>query len=76
MLRFKIDIMQALKDKGYNTNIIRKNSLLSEGALQQIRRGAVPGTKSIDNICKMLNKQPGYFLEWIPDDTPAAADQE
>ena len=36
-LRYKVDILQALKEKGYNTNRLRKEKLLSEGALQRLR---------------------------------------
>ena len=68
MIKFKIDIMQALKNKGYNTNYIRQNKLLSEATLQQIRTGKTPGIKSLNVICALLNKQPGQLLEYVPDD--------
>lgn len=67
MIKFKIDIMEELKKKGYNTVQIRKNKLLGENALQTIRRGGVPGIKSIDMICGLLKKQPGQILEYIPE---------
>lgn len=67
MLRFKIDILQALKDKGYNTTVLRTEKLLGETAIQSIRTGKVPGTKSITSLCELLKMQPGQFLEWIPD---------
>ncbi len=73
MIKFKIDVLQALKDKGYNTNVLRKNKLLGENALQQIRRGGVPGIKTINAICNLLKCQPGKILEWVPDPSP---DQE
>ncbi len=69
MIRFKIDIFQALKEKGYNTSDIRNKKILSEGALQKIRSGGVPGITSIDKLCKVLKKQPGQLLEYIPDDS-------
>ena len=68
MIKFKIDVMQALKNKGYNTNYIRQNKLLSEATLQQIRTGKTPGIKSLNVICALLNKQPGQILEYVPDD--------
>lgn len=69
MIKFKdnVDILQMLKDKGYNTNELRKGGLLGENAIQTIRAGGVPGLKSIDKICKLLNKQPGQLLEYVPD---------
>lgn len=76
MLKFKVDILKMLKDKGITTTEIRTKKLLGENALQDIRRGNVPGTKSIDKLCGLLKKQPGALLEWIPDETTAAADQD
>ena len=70
MIKFKIDVLQALKDKGYNTTRIRQERLLSEVTLQQIRTGKTPGIKSINIICGLLKKQPGQILEWIPDTEP------
>ena len=39
MLTYKTDIIQRLKEAGYNTSRIRKEKLISENALQQIREG-------------------------------------
>ena len=66
MLEFKVDIMQELKKNGYNTTRIRKEKIFSEGVLTDIRRGKVPTTK-IDTLCKLLNKQPGSIIRYIPD---------
>ena len=33
---YKIDILAALKEKGYNTNRLRKEKLLSEGVIEAI----------------------------------------
>lgn len=76
MLKFKVDIMKMLKDKGITTTDIRRKKLLGENALQDIRRGVVPGISSVNKICGLLKKQPGALLEWIPDETTAAADQD
>lgn len=70
MIRFKIDILEELKKKGYNSNRIRQEKVISEGALQKIRSGGVPGIKSIDKLCSILKKQPGQLLEYVPDSVP------
>ena len=76
MVRFKIDIMEALKNKGYTTTRIRKEGIISEGTLTRIRKndGAPVSTATIDILCRILKKQPGALLEWIPDGS--GADQE
>ena len=66
-LRYKIDVLQALKDKGYNTNTLRKNKLLAEGALQRLRHSEPVSWSSLAHICKLLECQPADILEYIPD---------
>ena len=68
MLVFRFDILEKLKEKGYNTGQIRREKLIGENALTQIRKGIVPGTKSINMLCGLLEMQPGSFLKYVPDD--------
>lgn len=69
MVRFKIDVLQELKNKGYNTNRIRKEKIIPEGTLTKIRnnQGEPVTTATINILCKLLNKQPGQLLEYFPD---------
>ena len=78
MIRFKIDILEALKNKGYTTTRIRKEKIIPEGTLTRIRKntGEPVTTATLNVICEILKKQPGQILEWIPDETTPAADQE
>ena len=48
---YKIDILAALKDAGYNTNRLRKEKLLSEGVIQSLREGKYVALQNIDKIC-------------------------
>lgn len=63
-LHYKTDILSALKEAGYNTNTMRKNKLLSEGAIQALRQGSPISWASIDKICALLDCQPGDILEY------------
>lgn len=63
-LRYKIDVIQALKDKGYSTYKLRRNTPLSESALQQLREGKPIKWESIEIICKLLECQPGDIIEY------------
>jgi putative transcriptional regulator len=69
MIRFKIDVMEALKNKGYTTTKIRKEKIIPEGTLTKIRNnnGEPVTTTTINVLCEILKKQPGQLLEWIPD---------
>ena len=66
MIRFRIDILKALKEKGYNTTYLRKNKILSESTIQKIRNKDTSLTlKNLDVICSMLEMQPGDVVEYI-----------
>ena len=62
MLRYKIDVLQALKDKGINTTRLRREKLLSEGAIQRLRTDQPISWANIEQVCKLLDCQPSYFL--------------
>ncbi len=70
-LRYKIDVMAALKEKGYTSTKIREEKLLGQSYLQQIRHRELVSWKTIDVLCKLLQCQPGDIIEYIPDEPTA-----
>lgn len=68
MLEFKIDVMKELKEKGYNTKVIRDKNLIGQKTVQDIKRGIVPGTKVLNTLCGLLNRQPGSIIKYVPED--------
>lgn len=67
MLVYKIDVLESLKEAGYNTTKLRKEKLLNESAIQYIREGKPVGAKALDNICKLLDMQPGNIIKYVKD---------
>ena len=67
MIRYKINVLDALKDKGYNTNRIRQEKIFGQQQLQKIRNGELASKSVLDIICKLLDCQPGDILEYVPD---------
>lgn len=63
-VKYKIDILPALKEAGYNTTRLRKEKLLAESTIQQLRKGDLVSWANISRICSMLNCQPGDILEY------------
>lgn len=61
-IKYRINILEELKAHGYNTNRLRKERLLSEGAIQSLRDGKPISWNSLERICNMLNCQPGDVL--------------
>ena len=41
MLKYKIDVLEALKEKGYSSYKIRKDKLIGEAQLTKIRSGDI-----------------------------------
>ena len=64
---YKMDILDALKNKGYNTNRLRKEKLLSESVIQGLRENRYITLPNISTICALLECHPGDLLEFIPD---------
>ena len=67
MLKYKIDVMETLKEAGYNTTRIRKEKLLNESALQAFRDGKMIGTAVLDKLCFLLDMQPGNIIKYVED---------
>ena len=67
-LRYKISILAALKEKGYNTNRIRTEGLFSQSTLQKLREGKGLSWENIERLCALLECQPGDLIEYTPDD--------
>lgn len=64
---YKIDVLASLKQNGYNTTKLRKEKLLAESTIQQLRENKLVSWKNIDRICKLLDCQPGDLMEYVPE---------
>lgn len=64
MIKYKIDILQELKNKGYTTYVLRKNKYLSETTLANIREGKPVTMGALDAICVMLRKRPEEVIDF------------
>ena len=65
-IRYKIDVMAELKQKGYSSTRIRNEKLIGQSYLQQIRHGELVSWKTIDTICELLECDLGDLLEYVP----------
>ena len=63
-IRYKLDILEALKQAGYSTYRLRKEKILGERVIQQLRDGEIVSWKTIETICDILNCQPGDLVEY------------
>lgn len=67
-LQYKIDVLANLKEKGFNTNRLRKEKLLAEGVIQSLREKNPISWANIARVCELLNCQPGDIIEYVPDE--------
>lgn len=63
-IKYKFDILAALKDAGYSSTRIRNEKIMGQATLTQLRRGQLVSWMNIETICRLLNCQPGDILEY------------
>lgn len=67
MLKYKIDVLPALKEKGYSTARLRKEKIMGENAIQSLRERRPISWANIDKLCELLHCQPGDIMEYTED---------
>lgn len=65
MIVYKMNVLEALNQKGYTTYKLRKEKLMGEKAIQQLREGKLVSWKTIDTICRLLQCQPGDLIGYL-----------
>ena len=66
-MKYKIDVLSALKKHGFTTYKIRKEKLLSESTVQKLRAGIGVSWENVETICRLLRCQPGDIIEYVED---------
>lgn len=69
MIKYKIDIMGALKAAGYSSYKLRKDNIFGEATMTKFRRKEHINFDNLNLLCKLLNCQPSDIIEYVPDDT-------
>lgn len=64
-LRYKVDVLAMLKEKGYNTNKIRIEGLFSQSTLQKFRTQQGVSWDNLETLCRLLDCQPSDLIEYI-----------
>lgn len=61
-LKYKVNVLEELNEKGYSTYRLRKDRLLGEATIQALRGGKAISWSGIETICRLLNCQPEHFI--------------
>lgn len=65
---FKTDVLQLLKAAGYTTTRLRKEKIMGEATIQQLRTNQLVSWATINKLCLLLDCQPGDLVEYISDE--------
>lgn len=61
-LKYRIDVLAALKKAGFSTYRLQKDKLLSQSTIQALRDGLPISWANIEKLCSLLHCQPGDIL--------------
>ena len=66
---YKKPVLPELKAAGYSTARLRKEKIIGEATIQQLREGKLVSWRLFEMICKILKCQPGDLVEYVPDES-------
>ena len=69
MIRYKVDILPALKAHGFSSYRLRQEKLIGQRVITQLRNHELVSWAVMDSLCRMLDCQPGDLVEFISDDS-------
>lgn len=70
MLRYTIDVADALERKGFNTYKAKKTKLLSQDTLRKLKNEDTNiSLESLNRICMILDLQPKNIIEYVEDES-------
>lgn len=70
MLKYKINIADALERKGFNTYKAKTTKVLSQDTLRKIKKEDTSiSLESLNRICLILDMQPKDLIEYVETET-------
>lgn len=70
---YKIDVLAALKKKGYSSARIRKEKLIGQATLQRLRHNQSVSFEVLSKLCELLECDIGDILEYRKEETSETA---
>lgn len=68
-IQYKINVLEALKNKGYSSYKLRQDKILGESTISKIRKGEIVSAENLAILCELLNCQVGDLIEYRPNST-------
>ena len=64
MIKFKVNILAALKAAGYNQTVLQKGGVLPKSTIQALKDGGNITLETLNKVCMLTGMQPGDLLEY------------
>ena len=65
-LTYKINVLEELKKRGYSTNRLRQERILSESVIQHLRDKQPVSMTTLDKLCGLLSIDISDLIEYKP----------
>lgn len=63
MYKYKIDVVKALNDRGYNSYRLKQNGALSQGTITKLKNKGNVTLETLNAVCVMLRCQLSDIIE-------------
>ena len=67
MFKYKINVLDKLKEKGYSTYKLSHEGYFGGASIQQMRNNEVLGKSGLEMLCKLLECDISEIIEYVPD---------
>lgn len=69
MIRYKIDVMEALKNVGFNSTLARYTKIFSQSTMTKFKNGdANISLENLNRLCTVLRMQPNEIIDYVVTD--------
>lgn len=68
-IRYRFNILNALKAKGYNTNRLRTEKIFGQATIQDFRTGKIVSLNNLCKLCDIFHCDIGDLIHYTPDES-------
>lgn len=68
MIVYKVNVLAELKKAGYSSARLRKEHILGERSIQNLRSGGLVSLDTINKFCAILRCRVEDLVEYVPDE--------
>ena len=67
MIKFRDNLLEKLKEKGYSSYRLDKEKIFGHQTLQNLRTGAAIPNQTLNKLCEILDCKIEDVIEFVPD---------